>query len=362
MQWSKVVRPNNINEMILPEKAVLFYNDYVASFEKRHNILPSVVLHGPTGTGKTSFFKILIRDFFQMGSDSFGFGSQSKVMYMNAGLERGINVIRKKIEPFCHGGGNNSDRLCTDRFVIMDEADNLTIEAKNSLKGLMEKCAKFCSFVFVCNNLEDLGDAIFSRCTCISFPSLSLEETIQCSKKILHKLSLHNDEFEQNQLGIRVLQNEELLQKICIGCKGDGRRIGYALQASLEFTRNLLDDRDIDSIYIALLEYLKCQNIVNIEESDLDGEKECLEMIIDGDFITISLQDIVSKLYAIVSSVKFDTDNYLKMFHIVYVSLAVKKYGLSHSLFDTIKTFERAKTSFPVSKLMFCIILINHLK
>lgn len=115
--------------------------------------LPNILLvTRSAGTGKTSIARAIIAD---IGADS---------LFLNASDDRGINTIRDKVKEFAMTQGFNRN---APKVVHLDEADGLTKEAQDSLRGIMEQYHSNCRFIFTCNNESKIIEPIKSRC--ISF-------------------------------------------------------------------------------------------------------------------------------------------------------------------------------------------------
>lgn len=147
-----------------------------------------LLFHGPAGSGKSSAAKIITRG--------------ATVLYMNASTERGIGSIRSRIKPFAAFGHN--------KFVVLDECDNLTPESQDALKGIVE--SSLVRFIFICNYVTSVIPAIQSRCACIEFVPVSEEICMHLLPPLpsLPSLSSFPSEFEDRM-------------KLVKRCKGDVR-------------------------------------------------------------------------------------------------------------------------------------------
>lgn len=90
-----------------------------------------------------------------------------RVIELNASDERGINVVRNKINTFAQTALSNVDPNypCPPfKLVILDEADAMTTEAQSALRKIMEELSHITRFCFICNYKNQIIEPIVSRC------------------------------------------------------------------------------------------------------------------------------------------------------------------------------------------------------
>lgn len=147
--WVEAYRPQKIDDCILPETQKTIFKEMV-----RNKDIPNMLLCGGPGMGKTTIAKALVNE---MGLD---------LMFINASLESGIDVLRTKIMNFAStvsfSGGV--------KIVILDEADYTNPQSfQPALRGFIEEFSNNCRFIFTCNYKNRIIPPLHSRCTVVEF-------------------------------------------------------------------------------------------------------------------------------------------------------------------------------------------------
>jgi len=173
------------------------------------NIIPNLMIIGPSGTGKTSLMMIIAKKLL-------GIKYSDGVLNLNASDNRGLDYLNNTIMYFCKKKLVDKDGIIIPKIIIMDEADNITKKAQNMIVNMIEEYCKHTRFAFICNESSKLIESIQSRCLIIYVSPLKTNVIFEHLKKIC---VLENIKY-----------NDEGLQMIVSNCKGD-------LRASI----NLLD-------------------------------------------------------------------------------------------------------------------------
>jgi replication factor C subunit 2/4 len=140
----------------------------LASADGADGHVPSMVLCGPPGTGKTTVVRIMLRRLF--GDQA---STPERVLHVNASHETGIDVLRGKVQTFAVGDGPSS---AVRRVVVLEEADMLTLDFQFALRCVMERAgANGTRFFLACNYSSRIIDAIKSRCAVFHFKALGPE-------------------------------------------------------------------------------------------------------------------------------------------------------------------------------------------
>lgn len=159
--WSQAYRPKTVAEVILPERLKKTFQFFVDSGR-----IPNLMLSGPPGVGKTTIALATCEEM------------DISYLLINASSERGIDTLRNKVS-------NYAATMAFDgkpKVIILDEADALTPEAQDALKGIIEEFSQNCSFVFTCNRKAKLIEALHSRTSLVEFKLASSEKPGMAAK------------------------------------------------------------------------------------------------------------------------------------------------------------------------------------
>jgi replication factor C subunit 2/4 len=136
------------------------------------NHIPNIIIEGEPGTGKTSTIFAFIKEYLGDLYDNF-------CIELNASDDRGIDIVRSKIKIFSQKiseQNKESSNVKKYKIVILDEADNMTPSAQLALRRIMEIHEENTRFVFTCNNIENIIDALQSRCNILHFGNIEKDD------------------------------------------------------------------------------------------------------------------------------------------------------------------------------------------
>lgn len=172
--WYERYRPSKLSDLILPKKHKVAFHHYLESED-----IPHLLFFGPVGGGKTTLAKILIKE---LPCSSITLNASSK--------DRGINTVKGRITDFASSEPGVGKKL---KIVFLDEADEMSTDAKNALKNTIETHSKKCKFIFTANNYSKVTPAILSRTTQFEFSSFSKRKVFSYAMRILKKEDIDFD-------------------------------------------------------------------------------------------------------------------------------------------------------------------------
>ena len=130
-----------------------------------------------------------------LAHDLYGEDWRRYVLELNASDERGITVIRSKVKEFARS------KLPSEipfKIVILDEADNMTADAQQALRRIMEMYVETTRFILIANYASKIIDPIQSRCATFRFTQLKKEDVVARLKWICGQENVvcHDDALE----------------------------------------------------------------------------------------------------------------------------------------------------------------------
>ncbi len=161
--WAEKYRPKSLDEIVNQEEIVKRLKKFV---EEKN--MPHLLFVGPPGTGKTTAAHALAHDLY-------GENYRQYMLELNASDERGIDTIRTKVKEFAR---SRTPPNVPFKIVLLDEADNMTADAQQALRRLMEMYTASTRFILIANFPSKIIEPIQSRCAIFRFTPLKKEDVI----------------------------------------------------------------------------------------------------------------------------------------------------------------------------------------
>lgn len=147
--WDEKYRPKTLDDVLLPQATRQELEGLVGNKE-----LGNLLFSGSPGIGKTTVAIALV--------EALG----AEWIKINGSMKGGIDTLRNEIQQFAATIAFNGEK----KYVIIDEADNLSHATQLALRGFIDEYKSNCGFIFTCNYRERIEDALVdSRLTEYSF-------------------------------------------------------------------------------------------------------------------------------------------------------------------------------------------------
>jgi len=143
--WTEKYRPRRVSEYVFRDES---QRKLIMSWIKDQSI-PHLLLSGSPGIGKTTLSKVLLNE---IGIPDYD------ILEVNASRETGIDFIRDTIVPFI-----SMIPFGPFKVVILDEADRLSQQGQDSLKGIIEEYSAHARFILTCNTPSRILPPLHSR-------------------------------------------------------------------------------------------------------------------------------------------------------------------------------------------------------
>ena len=176
--WYERYKPQCVDDVVLPKAISDKFKSYVLNQD-----IPAIGLFSSLpGTGKSSLATAIIQD---LGSES---------LWINASMERGIDVLRGRIQKFA-SQSSFDDNI---KIVVMDEFDHFSREGQAAFRGFIDEYSANCRFIFTGNYKEKIIEPLLDRLEIYDFESFTKEEMV---KPIFERLCfiLENENVQYNK-------------------------------------------------------------------------------------------------------------------------------------------------------------------
>lgn len=214
-----------------------------------------MLFYGPDGAGKKTRVMALLRELYGPGIDSTrmdtveflnGSGKKLEILALSSTFHIEINpadvgrndryavrtvvqqmgqirsigmwaFFKKKTDAAESNGGSKEPqpqkkRKPQFRTLVITQADQLSAEAQQALRRMMEVCVKNCRMILICENTSRIMEAVRSRCLSVRIarPSqqkivdvlqqVAAKESLEAPTKLLEKIAVHSGRNLRNAL------------------------------------------------------------------------------------------------------------------------------------------------------------------
>ena len=190
-------RPKVLDDIIGNQNEILFLKKFI-----QNNKVPNIILTGEPGGGKTSAVLAFAKEYLGEHYNDY-------CIELNASDDRGIDTVRTKIKFFAQ----KKKVFEKKKIVILDESDNMTSSAQIALRNTMDVYEDEVSFLFTCNNIENVIDAIQSRSKIMFFGKIEKKMMIDKILEISNKENI-NISSENIDILINLTENNKDMRSI----------------------------------------------------------------------------------------------------------------------------------------------------
>jgi len=277
-------RPKNLNEIVGQPLVVSQLKNLIET--KR---FPHLLFIGPPGCGKTS--------------TAYAFANEIgyPVVEMNASDERGIQTIREKVKRIAFSSGN--------RIILLDEMDNMTFDAQQALRRIMERSAEGVVFILTGNHEWKIVDAIKSRCAIFRFRKLDEKDIAKVLIKVLkaEKITVTSETFKALMRLIKITD-------------GDLRRTLNELETIITKTGTI----SIESVELLVKPNLALQSLESLFNGNWEDSLKKLE---DAVVLSENPNEIVNIFYKSIEKLNLPLLTKLKIYDRLSTAESAIKIG-----------------------------------
>lgn len=243
--WFERYKPTSLQDLIIPEEMRTRLSEYVGA-----QSLPNLGLWSvQPGLGKSSTANVIVNE---LGCEA---------LWINASMEKGIDVIRSKINTFASQASFDGKI----KVVVMDECDALTADAQASFRAFLDEKSKNCRFIFTGNYKNKLIEPLLDRLENHDYGAFKLSDVAQqLIKHCVKILQSEGVEYDIHDIATVIKAKYPCIRSI-IGelqrMSNTGKLIVDAFDDLGEDLFNLLKDKNFDKIYRFVLEMSSPDNI-----------------------------------------------------------------------------------------------------
>ena len=165
--WVEKYRPQTIEDYVFKNNELKRVVQHIITTGE----IPSLLLHGPAGTGKTSLINVILNSIPTIVRDD--------VMELNMSDE-GVDAIREKVLPFI-----TTIPFGSYKVIILEEFEMCSQKGQGSLKRIMEEYSSVARFILTSNEPNKILRPIRSRTQEIQIESHDIEQFMLRVLKIL---------------------------------------------------------------------------------------------------------------------------------------------------------------------------------
>jgi DNA polymerase III delta prime subunit len=225
--------PKTLDDIIGQDNIVDLINSY-----NKIDYIPNMIITGTHGVGKSSIANIIINNHL---SDMKKFACLKII----GSIYRGKDIITENLNKKQSSKTDQYPNIIKfikktmnlpenkTRIILIYDFDCMTIDAQMALRRIMETYSNKVRFIFLCNNLNNIIEAIQSRATIINLTVISHDDIIFKLKQIINNI---------NKSNVKLLIEDQILNHITTIANGDLRNAINMLQIFMNSENKTLEE------------------------------------------------------------------------------------------------------------------------
>lgn len=157
--WYQRYLPSNLDDVVLPDNV----KNKLKSYVQKENLPHLGFWSSEAGVGKSSTANAILKEL------------NCEALFLNASLEKGIDVLRSKIQDFASQSSFDDRR----KVVVMDEFDNFSKDGQAAFRGFLDKFGQNCAFIFTGNFKEKVIEPLVNRLENYEFGSFDKKDMVK---------------------------------------------------------------------------------------------------------------------------------------------------------------------------------------
>ena len=170
---------------------------------KNINIIPNTIIYGEDGCGKYTLMNLWLsnifgKEIYNIKKTIMEYKTTNKVLELNIFYSNYHYIVNPSLygiydksflQNFINDVSNTSnvsksiEGTKLYKIIVIQNAEQLTLNAQNSLRSTIEKYINTCRFIFLSKSLNKIIEPIISRCMCIKIPRPSKEYVLNILTK-----------------------------------------------------------------------------------------------------------------------------------------------------------------------------------
>lgn len=166
-------KPNNIENFEMDNNLLEILNTFI----QIDNL--NIILHGNSGTGKTTLINCIINKYYNISSDMHY--DNNNIMIINALKDQGIAYYRNEVKTFCQ-------IMCTipnkKKTIVIDDIDTINEQSQQVFRNCIDNYSANVNFIMSCCNIHKVIDSLQSRIVILKIHYLNINDLNNIIMKI----------------------------------------------------------------------------------------------------------------------------------------------------------------------------------